>query len=69
MIQPRIKVEHQRVVDDRTRLLASHREYVNHLKLTHQAAQDIKDNKSVYTYIYIPIKLNKKIIYELYLFF
>lgn len=37
--------EYQRVVDDRSRLIVSHREYVNHLKLTHQAAQDIKDNK------------------------
>jgi len=49
------------VVDDRSRLIVSHREYVNHLKLTHQAAQDIKDNKSVPSF-------NQKYIFSIYNF-
>lgn len=37
--------EYQRIVDDRSRLITSHREYVNHLKQTNQAAMEMKDNK------------------------
>nr|CAD2153652.1 unnamed protein product [Meloidogyne enterolobii] len=37
--------EYQRIVDDRSRLITSHREYVNHLKQTNQAALEMKDNK------------------------
>lgn len=38
--------EYQRAVDDRTRLIAGHREFVNHLKQT----LEIKDNKFDFTY-------------------